>query len=507
MTIKQIEEQLKKAYAAPIEEDGTSQMWNLLPRVPFPELPAKYKSMVREQFTINRIREFLVECNCYPDFDKTGSRVGIAGIDMPINPPQPVDEDTLNDAKITDIPELANDKIIIRTRSIATYTIESSDEIVLYGNHAIVAFTTAVSNYRYRATNKNDDCKTRHTMREVDSETAKNLVLAGHYQTIISDKDYRHALTMKKNPNAYMVQMREMPFADLVMQEGGILQIDQETRMTLKQYINGRYENTNEIDLPLLNHCYTAVIKSLQSYGTHTVTVYQPQFFKAMGIDIHGGKSADMIQKITSFKNLWGYMPREGILAKVFDLAEINVSDQTMTFTCPYMARLLEKLDKKNHVEKTTKAGVLIDYENPYFTTLVHSTIASERNKPAVELVYLIITGLASRGSVPDSKTYSKRQMVNVSLETVTYSVTFRTLLKDAPLLSERIKSYDKKSDKDKALKRAFEKSYQLLDTKTDASIYYRNLTINRIIPTMNTLDLFLTITHTGIDGTYKPPM
>lgn len=503
MTIKQIEEQLKKAYAAPIEEDGTSQMWNLLPRVPFPELPAKYKSIVREQFTINRIREFLVECNCYPDFDKTGSRVGITGIDMPIDPPQPVDEDTLNDAKITDIPELANDKIITRTRNIATYTIESSDEIVLYGNHAIIAFTTAISNYR--ATNKGDDHKTRRTIREVDSETAKNLVLAGHYQTIISDKDYRHALTMKKNPNAYMVQVREMPFADLVMQEDGILQLDPETKMTLKQYINGRYEDTNEIDLPLLNHCYTAVIKSLQSYGTHTVTVYQPQFFKAMGVDAHGGKSVDMLQKITSFKNLWGYMPREGILAKVFDLAEINVNNQTMTFTCPYMARLLEKLDEKNHIEKTTKKGVLIDYENPYFTTLVHSTIANERNKAAVELVYLIITGLASRGSVPDSKTYSKRQMVNIAPETVTYSVTFRALLESAPLLSGRIGLYEAKKDKDIALKRAFQKAYQLLITKTDASLYYRDLTISKIIPTMNTLDLFLTITHTGIDGTYKP--
>ena len=87
----------------------------------------------------------------------------------------------------------------------------------------------------------------------------------------------------------------------------------------------------------------------------------------------------------------------------------------------------------------------------------------------------------------------------------VSYSISFRTLINDAPLLRGRIKSYKSQNDKNKALRRAFEKAYQLIKAKTDAGEYFIDLHIPEIIPTMSTLDDLLTITHHGINGDYKP--
>ena len=71
MTIKEIDEQLEIAANADILRDGTSQYWNLLPRVPFPELPDRYKKEVRKRFTVEDIHAFLIECYTPVDFEET----------------------------------------------------------------------------------------------------------------------------------------------------------------------------------------------------------------------------------------------------------------------------------------------------------------------------------------------------------------------------------------------------------------------------------------------------
>ena len=87
----------------------------------------------------------------------------------------------------------------------------------------------------------------------------------------------------------------------------------------------------------------------------------------------------------------------------------------------------------------------------------------------------------------------------------VTYQTSFGSLVDDTSILSGRIKAYKSTADKNKALRRAFEKAYQLIKAKTDAGEYFIDLHIPEIIPTMNTLDDLLTITHHGINGDYKP--
>lgn len=60
MTLKEIQKQIDEARAAPINEDGTSEYFNLLPRVYYSELPAKLKAEA-DKITIDDAKRFLLE--------------------------------------------------------------------------------------------------------------------------------------------------------------------------------------------------------------------------------------------------------------------------------------------------------------------------------------------------------------------------------------------------------------------------------------------------------------
>ena len=157
MKISEIKAQLKVAAAAPIEKDGTSKWWNLLPRIPFPELPNRYKQLVRERFTAGNIRAFLIECYSSPDFEKA---VASMTTDEREILPLPADSYISFETMTADIPDNMLDKIIIKARNSAIYTIEALDEPMLYGDHACAAFETALDEYR-AANSKPAEKKTR----------------------------------------------------------------------------------------------------------------------------------------------------------------------------------------------------------------------------------------------------------------------------------------------------------------------------------------------------------
>lgn len=473
MTIKEIETQLKAAQEAVIFDDGTSEWWNLLPRVSFPELPQSYKDEVRKRFTADCLHSFLLECYSPPDFE----------------------------TMIADIPANILEKMLIKARNRAIYTIEAKKTPMLYGNHACEAFETVLDEYQSQTDQTTEKTK-RHTVQK--AAAAQRIVSAGFYQTIISDKDYEFALTAKKNNNAYVAIGNPELFSNLDLKDGTVTCNDQ-VMGTIKKNTRGKYEDISEINFPFLVQTYTAAFKSAQTVKGYTLTVYIPQFFKEMGVDINGGKSADIMKQINAFKDLVGIMPQEQTVSTVFSIIDIDMTKQTMTFAAPYFFRLFDKLDAKNHIERNTKKGELISYDRPYHNRLVHSTIANERNKTAVELVYLLTTGLLQRGFKPDAGTYKKKNTKNANSDIVTYSITFRTLLNNTQLLRGRINDYPTISDKNKALRRAFEKAYALLQTKTDAPQYFCDLQWNSCIPTMTTLDDVLTFTHTGRNGKYKP--
>ena len=112
---------MKIAADAPINEDGTSEYWDLLPRCPYQELPASLQKSARQRFTIENLRNFLQDCYTVDEWESL----------------------------VSDLSAECLDKILLRARNTAVYTIEK--EIgefspMLYGDHAATAFETAISN-------------------------------------------------------------------------------------------------------------------------------------------------------------------------------------------------------------------------------------------------------------------------------------------------------------------------------------------------------------------------
>ena len=372
---------------------------------------------------------------------------------------------------------------------------------MLYGDHACDAFEAAMSDF----TEKTQQAQEAKAQPKKSAAASKRhaMVSAGFYQWVISDLQYQFALTTRRNNYAYLAMMTP-DFLEHLDFENGIMTYDNQTAGIIKQYSKGKYTDVKNLDLPLLTQIYTAAIKSHIQNDSYTITVSLPHFFREMGIELTAGNSQDIMTKLYSFKDFIGIMPKLQIAALLFSIIEIDSKKQTMTVAVPYILRLYEALEEKNHIERTTRQGALIDYQKPYHNQLCHSSIAKERNKTAVELVYLITDGLLQRGYTPDIQTYKKKGAKTQYPDRITYSISFHKLIYNAPFLRGRIQSYKSDSDKNRALRRAFERAYELLDEKTDANEWFINLKISRIIPTMTTLDDELTITHDGRNGDYK---
>ena len=482
-------------------EEYSQRAWDGLPRIPYKELPRSLQQNVRERFTADILRDFLREGYNMTDFAANVLKMDAAHVaDLPL---------PFEDEITAGIPAEDLDAILIRTRNTAVYTVEyeAPGQLapMLYGNHAIEAFETAIDEYRERLEEKHQQAQAKAKGQKPQrTQRAGNLVSAGFYQYVISDKKYQGALTTQANKNAYIALMNPDFFKRLDFENGTVM-FDKETAGIVKQYSKGKYTDVQDLDFPLLQQLYTAAVKSNIRHDAFTITVSLPQFFREMGIEVSKGNAPDIMGKLHSFENCVGIMPGTQTVSKLFSIIQLDMKNQTMTFAVPYIMRLFEVLGEKNHIEKKTRKGALIDYQQPYHNTLVHSSIAKERNKTAVELVYLITTGLLQRGYIPDIQTYRKKGAKTQYPERVTYSISFRSLINDAPLLRGRIQSYKDVSNKNNALRRAFEKAYQLIDKKTDAAEWFVDLHGNRIIPTMATLDDELTFTHNGRNGDYKP--
>lgn len=106
------------------------------------------------------------------------------------------------------------------------------------------------------------------------------------------------------------------------------------------------------------------------------------------------------------------------------------------------------------------------------------------------------------RGGKPDNKLAQNKGREGVT-DQVTYSISFATLVNDAPILKQRI-SQGTTADKNIKLRRAFEGAYKLLKTRTDAYRYFLDLSVPDTVPTITTLDREITITHRGINPEYR---
>ena len=367
--------------------------------------------------------------------------------------------------------------------------------------------------------------ETRKSIKEISSNLSSNTAL-------ITDKDYRYALSPYQNPYAYIQQLDENFFEQLEFDPNkGTMNIEGNILETITlQNIKTR-SNLKELDLPLLRSLYTIIYCYADKIDTDTVTISMPTLAKHLGVNIRGGKPYELFSKIKAFDSVIGVFSN-GSFYRLLTFLKYDEPTNSITFGSPYMNKILRALKETNTI--IPKKGE--PYLNPHYSFLIHGSIANERNKPAIEIVNAIITLLHQRGVDKPLKenltTMGIKKVVKQAIQEefnnvnennedseqvmiTTMHKKISSIIEEIPILIEALEkpAIDKKTnllkpksakDKNRTLERAFTGAYNLLKTKTNVYKYYKDLKITEIIPTVSTIDQVIEISHTGINEEYK---
>lgn len=186
----------------------------------------------------------------------------------------------------------------------------------------------------------------------------------------------------------------------------------------------------------------------------------------------------------------------------------LNQEAKTIEVVLPYIDEIKRRVLEAQRLEAETHRRA---YMLPAYNFLVHTSIESERNKLAVDLVYTIIDKLLQRGSKPASQfkenlTGEEEEELKPPKagERVTYRIKYKTLIDDTPLLYMAYKNANGPKREYDVLNRTFKRAFQLLHKKTDIYQYFVDLKIPETPPTKRTLNDSLIITHRGKNSDYK---
>lgn len=270
-------------------------------------------------------------------------------------------------------------------------------------------------------------------------------------------------------------------------------------------------------------------------YSDGPIEIYLPRFFTETGIDPRpdgktrkkqkeelegqlalplGEQRLSKILEISGpFDPLVGRTP-EGNYYRVLAFESYDSETETAYYRSPYLTRLVEAQAEAHHGN---------------YNLLLHSTAVNERNKAAVELASVILTGVIKRGygADPIQAQPKKKQTVTTTApdgtkkktvteyeiqpapaakqRPITYRVKYSTLIERSPLLRNALQAIlDDKTKKNKnqlyntKLKQTFEAAARIIMEKSDAPAKYKNLRIKSVTPTKSTLNQLFIIQHDG---------
>lgn len=486
-------------------ESFAERKFKSLPRIPYGELPKSLKEEVRKRVSINSLRTWLEETQTWLESENAGDFAWMKGRLDEVLAVDPKEEDpeTVRQGKV--------ERLLVRVRNTATYTIDAAGpigkenpELVpdLYQDWAQCALELLLK-------------------KKSDKDEPQPLILpqptgvsGGSRLKIISDKVYCHAFTIPNQPTKtrphtrpYMVKMTEEVYKRLNTTEHNALNgsVDFDSQSDAELYVASDAEDVMKTDELLLWQIYTAMNESCLYTDGYVVTIDFPAFMRCMDRDATGNRhksQEEILSKIYEFDRLLGYVPGyEKPFRVLISMEFYDPQTQTIKLASPYFAALTHAVEKKRVTSGKRKNGESWDYHKPAYNQLCHATLVKERNKPAALLVAEITNRLLQHGTTPDAKSRNKKLRESAKDNvTVTYTVTFRELMNSVTLLSRRI---ERNKDQNQVLSRAFKRAYELLWTHSDAHLYYRELSVERTIPTMKTLDSKLKITHKGLNPDY----
>lgn len=319
-----------------------------------------------------------------------------------------------------------------------------------------------------------------------------------------SNPAYSSALTTRNTPSAHLLAIKQP--------------IQMEERDG-KWYFNGveeammdwnaiRSTELANLDLGPLRVLYSTVEQMLERHvlkgdidesqvPDYVVSVYVPELMQKMGMQPNANKKhvVALINKIRQYENIVGIIPvKRGkktyhIYSRVMVWHEYNDATNTISFASPYFNRLrfaLYKASLKRDKDGSiliTKAGNQNQTSVQHF--LIKNSIESERNKRAIEIVDAVCEIIVTRGNYNPEKDNPPW-------------ASARTIISKCVLLKEGLLSYNDDSNRNKMLKSAFLKAWELLHTQTHLEEEYINIRFPDTYPTMSRLDMVFSFPHEG---------
>lgn len=387
--------------------------------------------------------------------------------------------------------------------------------------------------------------------------------------TFISNRNYRHAFTSKPNKYAYMINGGAELLQDIIQNslqpEDGLLDVTEDNKKELKASAKEK-----PVDELLVAAFYSAVRAAAADFpgqdprdpSNRYTRIYLPKFCRELGIRLNsldadtaevmkitiyqdgedsGPKEAEIIDtaknnndfwaRFNEVKNYIGVLESNGYVRFV-NIAGYDIKTQILYLDFPYFNFLNDAMQAdpgRAVTSKRDKEKLL--YEKNYTNELIHSSVASARNKAGAAIAKILIDGVLQRGGTADAKLPHNRKknypQGAPELQTVTYSTSCAAIVDDIPAFKyrlEHMKSTDKARDgkttraktrseqeksiltqQNKALKDAFTAAYKILETQTDLKKYYKEVHFTTPIPTMRTLKTTeIVITHKGTNPKYK---
>ena len=227
----------------------------------------------------------------------------------------------------------------------------------------------------------------------------------------ITNKKYQNAMTLNADSTAYL-----QPFSsvdNLVYENGQILFRGlPASAATLKEYFTST--GIENFDLPLLRLFYGIILnrfaktwkedQSIEGY----VTIYYPDLAKKLGKSSNISKSdvQSCIDSIMQFQTIMGIIDNGSKGTEIIPVLVYMGNDtekNTISFASPYMVKVIKNVFNASIRKNKTGLPQLKKDGNPQllpaYSYMIKSSIGKERNKKAVEIVFVIVSLIEQSGN------------------------------------------------------------------------------------------------------------
>lgn len=311
-----------------------------------------------------------------------------------------------------------------------------------------------------------EDFKNRREQRVGYRTAAKAGQVVKNYPTAVAAvtlSNYDNAISLYENGNAYLAPLPGtdgLKFEDGKMYfEGSLAPISEAQLQNMKTK-----ESISTIDLPLLRSFYSILLAETQKNQKKLdiVSLYVPDLAAYLGKprNLNEERIQSIIVDVQKFHNIVGLIktPWGDSIFPVLNFEGYDKETNTISFSSPYMNYLINKLQELT-VRKDSKGKPKLKKNNeplrlPSHSYAIKSDIVKERNKNAVENVFIIVTTIEQAGNN-------------------TPHLAASTIVERNPQLKQALES---SANPTQLLSRCFKKTWELLRSKTYLEDMYKDI-------------------------------